>query len=88
MKRPFDDVDGPVPLRSVVGYTKREASDAVVGQILRYMGYVQEELAESGQSVLGAVIALEDDQRIRRALKMATSVAFYRYEVNFRLVKV
>lgn len=72
----------------VVELKKGRASDVVVGQILRYMAYVQEELAETGQSVLGAIIALEDDQRIRRALKMAPSITFYRYEVNFKLVRV
>jgi restriction system protein len=59
----------------------------VVGQILRYMGYVQEVLAEEGQSVKGAIIALEDDQRIRRALRMTPSIEFYRYQVSFKLVK-
>lgn len=72
----------------VVELKKGRASDAVVGQILRYMGYVQQELAETGQSVRGIIIALDDDQRIRRALSMAPSVAFYRYQVSFRLLKV
>jgi hypothetical protein len=72
----------------VVELKKGRASDVVVGQILRYMGYVQEELDEDDQSVLGAIIALEDDQRIRRALTMAPSISFYRYEINFKLVRV
>jgi restriction system protein len=71
----------------VVELKKGRASDAVVGQILRYMGFVSEELAEEGQTVRGAIIALEDDQRIRRALAMVPSVAFYRYQVSFKLVK-
>lgn len=71
----------------VVELKKGRASDVVVGQTLRYMGYVQEELAEPGQEVVGAIIALEDDQRIRRALRMTLSIDFYRYEISFRLVK-
>jgi restriction system protein len=71
----------------VVELKRGRASDVVVGQILRYMGYVQDVLAESNQSVRGAIIALEDDKRIRRALAMVPSVDFYRYQVNFRLVK-
>ena len=59
----------------------------VVGQIMRYMGYVQEELAEKGQTVQGVIIALEDDQRIRRALSMVPNVVFYRYQVSFKLMK-
>lgn len=71
----------------VVELKKGRASDAVVGQVLRYMGYVAEELAEPGQSVRGAIIALEDDQRIRRALAVAPNVSFYRYQVSFKLLK-
>jgi len=52
------------------------------------MGYVAEELAEPGQEVRGAIIAMEDDSRIRRALSMTPSIAFYRYEISFKLVKV
>jgi restriction system protein len=70
----------------VVELKKGRASDAVVGQTLRYMGYVQEELAENDQSVHGIIIALEDDQRIRRALAMVPNVRFYRYQISFRLI--
>ena len=72
----------------VVELKKGRASDAVVGQTLRYMSYVAEELAEDGQTVLGAIIAHEDDKRIRRALALTPSIAFYRYEVSFKLQKV
>lgn len=71
----------------VVELKKGRASDAVVGQVLRYMGYVQEELAESNQIVQGVIIAQEDDQRIRRALAMVPNIDFYRYQVSFKLMK-
>ena len=71
----------------VIELKKGRASDAVVGQTLRYMGYVREELAESAQVVEGAIIALDDDQRIRRALSVAPNIAFFRYQVSFNLVK-
>jgi restriction system protein len=66
----------------VVELKKGRASDAVVGQIQRYMGYIAEEIAEDHQRVIGVIIALEDDLRIRRSLKVAPSIGFYRYEVN------
>lgn len=72
----------------VVELKKGRASDAVVGQILRYMGYVKDDLAESDQTVEGVVIALDDDQRIRRALAMVPSVSFFRYKVSFQLLRV
>jgi restriction system protein len=71
----------------VVELKKGRASDVVVGQTLRYMGFVQEELAEEGQAVFGLIIAHEDDKKIRRALSMTPSISFYRYQVSFKLVK-
>ena len=49
------------------------------------MGFVKDELAEPGQTVRGVIIALDDDNRIRRALSVASNIDFYRYEVNFKL---
>lgn len=71
----------------VVELKKGRASDVVVGQTLRYMGFVNEELAEENQTVKGVIIALEDDQRIRRALSITPSIEFYRYQVSFKLMK-
>jgi len=71
----------------VVELKKGRVSDNVVGQILRYMGYVKEELAEESQEVKGVIIALDDDIRIKRALSVTNNIEFYRYQVNFRLFK-
>jgi len=71
----------------VVELKKGRASDSVVGQIQRYMGYIAEEIAEDNQRVKGVIIALEDDLRIKRALKVAPNIEFYRYEVKFDLIK-
>ncbi len=71
----------------VVELKKGRASDSVVGQILRYMGYVQDVLAEPGQSVRGVIIAMKEDPRLRRALRMTKQIELYRYKVDFKLVK-
>lgn len=71
----------------VVELKKGRASDAVVGQIQRYMGYVLDELAEPDQAVRGCIIALEDDLRLRRALRATNNIDFYRYQVSFKLFK-
>jgi restriction system protein len=71
----------------VVELKKGRASDAVVGQALRYMSYVQDELAEENQTVSAVIIAHEDDPRLRRALSQVPSIEFYRYEVSFKLCK-
>lgn len=70
----------------VVELKRGRASDVVVGQVQRYMGYVLGELAEEGQSVRGVIIALEDDLRLRRALAVTSSIDFFRYQVSFKLV--
>jgi len=72
----------------VVELKKGRASDAVVGQIQRYMGYVLEELAEDGQKVKGIIIALDDDPKIRRALAVTRNIEFYKYQVSFKLKKI
>lgn len=51
------------------------------------MGYALQELAEPNQSVRGMIIALEDDQGIRRALAVTPGIDFCRYQVSFKLLK-
>lgn len=71
----------------VIELKKGKASDSVVGQILRYMDYVVEVIADPEQTVRGIVIALDDDKKLRRALARVSSVEFYSYKVDFKLVK-
>ena len=71
----------------VIELKKGKASDNVVGQIQRYMGFAKYMLAEEGQSVRGIIIALEDDLKIRRALSVTQNIEFYRYVINFKLQK-
>ena len=70
----------------VIELKKGRATDVVVGQIQRYMGFVQECLAKPNQSVKGIIIALDDDIRLRRALSVAQDIEFFRYRVTFSLV--
>lgn len=71
----------------VVELKKGRASDAVIGQVQRYMGYVMEELLEPGQEVEGVIIAGEEDQRIRRALCVTRNIKFMTYRVSFELTE-
>lgn len=72
----------------VIELKKGRASDSVVGQILRYMGFVKNELALNGETVRGIVIALDDDLKLKNAISMVPVVDFYRYEIDFRLKQV
>ena len=54
----------------VIELKRGRASDAVVGQILRYMGFVRDQIAEPGQAIEGAIIALEDDKKLQWLLSL------------------
>ena len=69
----------------VVELKRGRASDRVVGQVQRYMGFVVKNLAEEGQTVRGAIIALEDDPRVQLALLVAPNISFYTYQISFKL---
>ena len=71
----------------VVELKRGRATDVVVGQVLRYMGFIKEQVAEADQTVEGVIIALDDDQKMRWALLSVPSISFYRYEISFKLVK-
>ncbi|MCH2227339.1 MAG: endonuclease NucS [Candidatus Caenarcaniphilales bacterium] len=71
----------------VIELKRGKTSDAVVGQIQRYMGYVKSEIANPNQEVKGLIIALEEDLKIRRALSVTNNIDFYRYKLDFELVK-
>jgi restriction system protein len=87
---------GPIDILAVSRDNKRllvielkrgRATDVVVGQALRYMGFVKEQIATPGQTVEGLIIALEDDQKLRWALSAVQNISFYRYEISFKLHK-
>lgn len=71
----------------VIELKKGRATDSVVGQIQRYMGYVKEELAEAGQAVKGIIIGFKPDNRLKRALSVTTNIEFYHYQIDFKLHK-
>jgi len=73
----------------VIELKKGRTSDIVVGQTLRYIGFVKGELASEEQSVRGCIIALEDDKNLSYALNALPNglIDFYRYKVEFTLLK-
>ncbi len=64
------------------------ASDQVVGQTLRCMGAVSNELAQPGQQIRGVIVGAESNSRIEAALQFAPDVELYRYRVRFELERV
>jgi hypothetical protein len=69
----------------VIELKKGRSSDAVVGQVLRYIAWVKENLAEEGQGVRGIVIAREADESLKYSVKAVDSVSVLTYRVSFSL---
>lgn len=71
----------------VVELKKGQTSDATVGQILRYMAWVEENLANKSENVEGIIIAKEIDEALRYAIKKLPHVSVLTYRVDFALQK-
>ncbi len=71
----------------VIELKKGKSSDAVIGQILRYMGWVKDNLAKD-YDVRGIIIVKEKDERLRYALKLTPNVSLFLYEVSFNVKKI
>lgn len=69
----------------VVELKRGQGSDQTVGQVLRYMGWVKQHLAEASDQVRGLVIAHESDTNLRYALLTVPDVDLMLYEVQFSL---
>jgi len=69
----------------VIELKKGRPSDQVVGQVLRYMGWVKENLCMDGQAVKGLVICQDQDKKLTYALKMVSNIDVRYYSVSFSL---
>lgn len=64
-----------------------KANDRVIGQILRYMGWVVETLAQ-GKPVRGMIVADDFDDAVRYAAKAMPTVSLQRYQIRFSFEEV
>ena len=71
----------------VIELKKGKSSDAVVGQLLRYMGWVKKHRATGSENVRGIIITSAPDDRIRYAMLVSQGISFYTYRVSFDLVE-
>ena len=67
----------------VIELKKDQTSDATVGQVARYMGWIKDKKGDKG--VRGIIIAGSYDKKLDYALKAVPNVDVYLYEVNFKL---
>lgn len=74
----------------VVELKKSDTSDKAVGQLLRYIGWVRENLdqleaVESDATVEGRLIVREPTTKLEYALSAVSDVTLHQYEVDFTL---
>ena len=68
----------------VIELKRGHSSDAVMGQLARYMGWVKEHLA-NGRDVQGVVLTPDYDERLRYAAKAVPGSRLLRYETRFEI---
>jgi restriction system protein len=69
----------------VIELKKGRPSDKVIGQTLRYMGWVKKNLCTIGQAVRGLVICRDHDPKLSYALEMIKDIEVRYYNVAFKL---
>jgi restriction system protein len=76
------DKDGFV----IIELKKGRKNDEVVGQVLRYTGWVRRNLAKANEKVRGIIIVREKDKRLEYALQeVGDKVSIKIYSISFRL---
>ncbi len=68
----------------VIELKKNQTSDDTVGQLARYMGWLEEHKTR-GKPTKGIIIAAQYDERLYYALKKFPGTEVYLYRVDFRL---
>jgi endonuclease len=62
--------------------------DRVIGQLLRYMGWIEKHHAEPGQPVRGIIAAREISEDLKLACSLLSNVSLYEYKLSVVLQKV
>ena len=67
----------------VIELKRNQTSDDTVGQVTRYMGWIQDKLDD--KNVKGIIVAGSYDEKLFYAQKMLKNIEVFLYEVNFKL---
>lgn len=62
--------------------------DRVIGQLLRYMAWIQKNQAETGQGVRGVIAAREISEDLKLACSYLPNVSLFEYELSVTLQKI
>ena len=72
----------------VIELKKGQSNDSVIGQTLRYMGWVEKNKIENNEDVKGIIIVKENDPKLEYALfalKNKVNISCFTYNVKFSL---
>ena len=69
----------------VIELKRGRTGDETVGQILRYIGAVRENIAINNEEIYGLIVAEKKDDDLLLALKTVDHVDFRTYEIKFSL---
>lgn len=71
----------------IIELKKGRKNDEVIGQVLRYIGWVRENLVKNNEKVRGLIIVKDEDPKLEYAVKeISDKVKVKRYNVNFKLL--
>jgi RecB family endonuclease NucS len=72
----------------VIELKKGRRDDEVIGQVLRYMGWVRKNLCKKNEEVHGLIVVGERDKKLNYALEeIGVKVSAMVYQVSFKLDK-
>lgn len=71
----------------VFEFKVNNGNDKALGQLLRYMGYVKEKMA-NGKNVIGVIVARKIDDKLKYAIKTVENIEVLEYDVKFDLIAV
>lgn len=69
----------------VIELKRGQTSDSTVGQVLRYIEWVRENIAEADQQVDGVIVCHEMDEALRLAVRGQPNISVLMYSVDFKL---
>lgn len=70
----------------VIELKKGRSDDAVVGQVLRYIGWIRKHKAQEGEKVRGIIITGAASDKIKYAIYATDGIEFFNYKINFDLI--
>ena len=70
----------------VIELKRNQTSDATVGQVLRYMGWVRKNLASVDETVEGLIVCRQNNKKLQHAISGLPNVRCMTHQVSFKLV--